>query len=85
MVKIVTNETPVEQLQRDFTTELKEMMESAALKLGCPVEHLKYRIGNDGIIEISMMDSQEAEDLRREEVLRAKQRSIRKTRGQFYV
>jgi hypothetical protein len=85
MVKILTNETPVEQLQRDFTEELKDMMKQAAKRLGCPVEHLKYRVDNVGVVEIEQMDSQEAEDMRREEIVRAKQVAILKERGRFNV
>ena len=86
MVKILRpNETPQEELQRDFTEELRTMMKKAAKQMGCPVEMLKYRVTNAGFVEISRMDSQEAEDLRREEKLRKMQRDIRKPRGQYYV
>jgi len=85
MVKILTKETPQEQLQKDFTEELKDMMKKAAKRLGCPVEMLKYRVSNAGVVEIERMDSQEAEDLQREEKLRKMQRDIRKFRGQLNV
>ena len=84
MVKILTNETPTEQLQRDFTTELKDQMKAAALKMGCPVEQLAYRVGNDGVVEICRMNETEAEELHRQELLTKKTIAIRKGRGHFY-
>lgn len=82
MVRI--NETPVEQLQRDFTEELKAQMKEAALKFGCPVEELKYRIINVGAVEIARMDDQEIQERAKQETQDARVRIVRKNRGVFY-
>ena len=86
MVKILRpNETPQQELQRDFTEELKSQMKKAAKKLRCPVEQLKYRVGNDGVVEISMMSVHEMEDRIREEIVNKKVIAIKKARGRFYA
>ena len=82
MVKI--NETPAEQLQHDFTEELKDQMKEAALKFGCSVEELKYRVFNNGAVEIARMDAQEIQDRAKQEAQTARVRTVRKNRGVFY-
>ena len=77
-------ETEAEQIQRHFTTELREQMKKAALKLGVPVEMLKYRVDNMGIVEISVMDTEEAEDRQRQDILDSHIREIKKSKGLFY-
>ena len=83
--QLITNETPVEKLQRDFRKELTDQMKDAAHKLGCPVEQMKCRVGNDGVVEIAHMTEQETEDMHREESLKTQIRAIKKARERFYV
>lgn len=66
MVAIVTKAPPriftgePEDLAEEFRKELKTMMKAAALKMGCSVEMLKYRVDNFGVVEIEKMDEDEA-------------------------
>ena len=52
--KIHTGEA--EDLAEEFRKELTHMMKAAALKMGCPVELLKYRVDNQGMVEIQKME-----------------------------
>ena len=81
----IPNETPVQEIQRNFTDELRSKMKEAALKLGVPVEMLKYRVMNNGMVEIEVMDVQEAEDRHREEMVAKRVREIKKARNRFYA
>ena len=49
-----------EDLAEEFRKELKTMMKAAALKMGCSVEMLKYRVDNTGVVEIEKMEPDEA-------------------------
>lgn len=81
MVRILTNETPVEELQRKFTEEVKSMMKKAAIKLGCNVEELKYRVMSNGLVEIERMDAQEMIDMSAQDTVNKQVRDIKKSRG----
>jgi len=76
--------TKTEQLQHDFTTELTEQMKKAALKFGVPAERLKYRVGNDGVVEIAVMSESEMYDRMQEEALQKRIISIKKARNRLY-
>ena len=84
MVRILTQETPVEELQRTFTEELTEKMKEAAMRLGCPVEELKYRVGSNGVVEIARMTQAEMAERMRQDIIDGQVRKIRKDRGVFY-
>jgi hypothetical protein len=85
MVRIITNETPVEELKRRFHEELTGQMKDAALKLNCPVEELKYRVNNAGIVQIERMDANEMVEMQAKDVQDSKIRAIKKSRGVFDV
>ena len=78
---IITPEKPVDQLQRDFTRELKSKMKEAALLLHCSVEELKYRVNNTGIVEIERMDKAEMHQQLEDEAMQARIRDIEKGRS----
>ncbi len=80
----IPNETPVEQIQRNFATELTDMMKKAAVRLKVPVEMLKYRVDSAGVVEISVMGTEEAEDRQRKDILDKHIREIKKAKGLFY-
>jgi len=84
MVRIITPETPVEELQRAFTEELKGKMKEAAMRLGCPAEELKYRVDNNGVVEIARMDAAEMAERMRQDIIEGQIRRIKKDRGVFY-
>lgn len=83
MVRILTNETPVEELKRKFSDEVRDMMKAAALELNCNVEELKYRVNNAGIVEIELMTPDELIELTGQETRQKKQIAIKKSRGVF--
>jgi hypothetical protein len=61
--RIITGETPVQELQRKFKEEVTTMMKKAAIELNCNVEELKYRVSNIGLVEIERMGAQEMIDM----------------------
>lgn len=81
MVRILTNETPTEELKRRFSDEVRGMMKKAALRLGCDVEELKYRVNNAGVVEIQRMDPGEFISLAAKEVRQKRVSKIHKLRG----
>ena len=81
MVRIITNETPTEELKRRFADEVRGMMKKAALNLGCDVEELKYRVNNAGVVEIQRMELSELIDLAAKEAIQSRELKIRKRRG----
>ena len=85
MVRIITNETPTEEIQRRFFQELQEQGKAAALEMGCSVEELKYRVNNAGIIQWSRMDAQEMIDMAAHDVVNKSAVKIKKDRGVFDV
>ncbi len=81
MVRLYRGETPVEELQREFTDELKTMLKEAALKVGCSVEELKYRVSNDGIVEIQRMTLEEMGLAEKKLAAGKRERIIRESRN----
>jgi hypothetical protein len=81
MVRILTNETPTEELQRKFTEELEGMLKKAAVKFKCNVEELKYRTNNAGVVEIERMNAQEMIDMVAFEAEQKMVITIKKSRG----
>ena len=81
MVRIHTGEEPVEELQRRFTEELKDMLKKAAIELKCNVEELKYRTNNAGVVEIERMTAQEMIDMGISEAKQKNVIAIKKARG----
>ena len=81
MKRIVTGETPVQELQRKLTEEKKELAKAAALELGCPVEEIKYRINNMGIYEFQRMTPEEMIELTAYEQAQKQKIDIKKRRG----
>jgi hypothetical protein len=79
--RIITGETPVEELQRKFREEVTTMMKKAAIELGCNVEELKYRVSNVGIVEIERMDAQEMIDMAALEAEQKNVIAVKKQRG----
>lgn len=79
--KVFTGETPVEELQRKFRTEVKTMMKKAAVEMGCNVEELKYRVSNAGLVEIEKMDAQEMIDMAAIEANQKRVIDTKKKRG----
>ena len=85
MVRIITNETPVEELQRDFTVELTEMMKKAALIMGCDVHELRYRCDNMGVVEINRMTPNQIIEAQAADDMAKRIRDIKSSRGMFNV
>ena len=81
MVRIITNETPVQELQRKFTEELTGMMKDAALQLGCDVHELRYRVNNAGIVEINKMTPNEMIEAEAVAAQAKRIRDIKQSRG----
>ena len=81
MVRIITGETPTEEIQRKFSEELKGMMKDAALKMNCNVNELKYRINNAGIVEIERMDAQDIIDMAAKDAANKRIIKVKKDRG----
>ena len=79
--KIYTGETPVEELQRTFTEEVKMMGKKAAVELGCNVEQLKWRVNAVGIVEFEVMSADEQIALTTQEQNAKRIRNIKKSRG----
>jgi hypothetical protein len=79
--RIITGESPVEELQRRFSDELREMGKKAALELGCNVEELKYQFNNAGIVEFQKMTPQEMIDLGARDAHQKKVIAIKEARG----
>lgn len=63
-----------EDLAEEFRRELTHMMKAAALRMSCPVELLKYRVDNNGVVEIQKMEPDEAKAME----LARKQNKLRK-------
>ncbi len=59
MVKIYTGQSPIEELSNKLTEEITAILKDAALKMGCNIEELKYRVDNTGMVEISKMSLEE--------------------------
>lgn len=81
MVKIYKGETPIQELQGNLNDELKKMGEAAALEIGCPVENLKWRINNAGVVEWQEMDDNEVIEMKQQEFQANQIRDIKKSRG----
>lgn len=81
MVRIITNETPTEELNRKLAEERVEMSKAAALEFGCNVEEIKFRINSAGIYEFARMTPQEMIDLTALEQSQKREARIRQVRG----
>ena len=79
--RIGTGEAPVQELQRRFSEELQGKMKEAALKIGCNVEELAYRVNNVGIVEIRRMTGDEILDAQAQDAEAKRIRDIKKSRG----
>ena len=79
--KIYTGETPVQELQRNFSEELREMGKKAAIEFGCSLEEVKYRFTNDGVVEFEKMSHQEVTEMAARESQQKKVVQIKKDRG----
>ena len=79
--KIYTGETPVEELQRSFTDEVREMGKKAALALKCNTEQLKWRVNSIGLVEFNVMTADEQIELTCQEQESKRVRDIKKSRG----
>lgn len=80
-VKIYKGQTPVEELQQVFQDELKGIMEDAAIKMGCTLEKLKYRIDNMGHIEVQKMTPQEIMADQNQREVNSRKRKILRIKG----
>lgn len=74
---MLINKTPAE----DFRIELKTMLKKAALQMGCAVEQLKYRFGNNGVVEIAIMDEGEMSKMEEDRIRKKNVKLIRKMRS----
>lgn len=81
MVRIITNETSTQELQRRLIDERRKMAKAAALEFGCSVEEIKYRINNLGIYEFQQMTPDEMVQLTAQEAVQKKVIGIKKLRG----
>lgn len=81
MVRVITDETPAEELQRKLIEERRELCKKAAIELKCSVEEIKYRIDNLGIYEFQKMSHQEILELTAQETTQKKVLDIKKSRG----
>ena len=81
VANIYTGQTPVQELQGKFTDELRGKMKEAALIFKCNVEELKYRVGNDGVVEISRMTPDEMIEMSAQDDENKRKRSIKIARG----
>lgn len=79
--KIYTGETPVQELQAKFTDEARMMGKKAAIKLGCNVEQLKWRVANNGLVEFEVMTGDEMIQMQAHESQAKQVRDIKKARG----
>lgn len=79
--KIYTGETPMQELKGNLGDELQKMGEAAALEIGCPVENLKWRVNNLGVIEWQEMDDDEVVEMKQREFQAKQIRDIKKSRG----
>ncbi|KKN77221.1 hypothetical protein LCGC14_0361990 [marine sediment metagenome] len=77
--KIFTGEP--EDLAEEFRKELRTMMKAAALKMQCPVEHLKYRVDNTGTVEIQKMEPDEMAAMEIQEKQNKLRKQILKRKG----
>ncbi len=80
-VKIYKGETQVEELQQAFRDEMKGILEDAALKMGCPVELLKYRVDNMGKVEVRKMTEDEYIESEKQRKIMLRRKQIRRSRG----
>ena len=81
VARIYTGETPVEELQRSFTDEVREMGKKAAIELKCNTEQLKWRVNAAGLVEFEIMDVDEQIELTTQEQEAGRIRDIKKSRG----
>ncbi len=65
-VKIYKGESPVEEIHQALKEEMKDIIKDAALRLGCPVEQLKFRFDNLGRIEVMKMEPEEIVEKQKE-------------------
>jgi hypothetical protein len=79
--KIYKGETPLGELQNAFKTEIKGMLEDAALRLKCNIEQLKYRFDNLGQVEVQKMTIEEMVVKSKEDQERKRIASIRSRRN----
>ena len=81
VAKLYTGETPVEELQRAFTDEVREMGKKAAIELKCNTEQLKWRVNDVGLVEFEIMTAEEQIALVTREQNSKRARDIKKLRG----
>lgn len=83
MVRIITNETPTEELHRLLIEERKDLCKKAAKEFGCPVEEIMFNINNAGIYTFRQMTPDEAIRLAAQEQTQKRTIAIKKSRGVF--
>lgn len=83
MVKIYKGETPMQELIGEFKDELEMMIKKAALEFGCPVENVKWRKNNIGMVEFEMMTDEEFVEMKQQEFHAKQVRDIKKSRGVY--
>ncbi len=77
--KIYTGQ--VEDLGEELRAEIKGMLKQVAFEHNCSVEELKYRVSNDGMVNIQKMTEQEMIDMEAKRQLDKKIKMIRKMKG----
>ena len=70
-----------EDVAEEFKDEVKGFLEDAAIKLGCNVEELKYRVNNVGIVEVERMDGHEIAQMEADRIHKKNIDIIKKRKG----
>lgn len=79
--KIYKGETPLGELQNAFKEEVKGILKTAALKMKCNIEQLKYRFDNLGRVEVQKMTIEEMLQKNKEDEERKRVADIRNRRN----
>lgn len=80
-IKIYKGQTPDEEIQQAFKDEMIGIMKDAALKMGCDVNWLKYRVDNLGRVEVAKMTEEEMVKSETERLRVKRLKAIRKIKG----
>ncbi len=80
-VKIYRGQTQVEELQEAFRDEMRDMMKDAALKMGCSVELLMYRVDNMGKVEVRKMTEEQYIESEKQRKIFLRKKEIRRIKG----
>ncbi len=80
-VKIYRGQTQVEELQEAFRDEMRDIMKDAALKMGCSVELLMYRVDNMGKVEVRKMTEEQYIESEKQRKIFLRKKEIRRIKG----